>query len=74
MKKPKTKKIDFSDIPETDAGFWAKAELRVPMNKQGVFLRIDPEVLNWFKEQGKGYQTRMNAVLRSYVESQTGHP
>jgi len=69
MKKTQTEKIDFSDIPETDAAFWAKAELRIPMNKQGVFLRLDPEVLDWFKGQGKGYQTRMNAVLRSYVES-----
>lgn len=67
----KAEKIDFSDIPETDAAFWAKAELRIPMNKQGVFLRLDPDVLDWFKGKGKGYQTRMNAVLRSYVESQT---
>ena len=64
-------KIDFSDIPETDAAFWADAELRLPQNKKGVFLRIDPEILKWFKEKGKGYQTRINAVLRRYVEAQT---
>jgi len=34
-------------------------------------LRIDPDVLGWFKAQGKGYQTRMNAVLRAYVKAQT---
>ena len=34
-------------------------------------MRIDPDVLAWFKAQGKGYQTRMNAVLRAYVKAQT---
>ncbi len=71
LRKPgKSSKIDFSDIPETDAAFWADAEVRLPQNKKGVFLRIDPEVLQWFKEKGKGYQTRINAVLRHYVETQ----
>ena len=66
----KNQKIDLSDIPETDAAFWAGAELRLPQNKKGVFLRIDPEILEWFKEKGRGYQTRINAVLRRYVETQ----
>lgn len=65
----KNQKIDFSDIPETDAAFWADAEIKMPENKQGVYLRIDPKVLKWFKKQGKGYQTRINAVLRQFVES-----
>lgn len=69
-KSPKDREIDFSDIPETDAGFWADAEIRMPANKKGVYLRIDPEVLDWFKKQGKGYQTRINAVLRRYMEAQ----
>ena len=69
----KRQEIDFSDIPETDAAFWATAELRMPENKKGIFLRIDPETLNWFKKQGKGYQTRINAVLRSYVEAHRKH-
>jgi uncharacterized protein (DUF4415 family) len=38
-----------------------------PLTKQGVFLRLDPEVVAWFKEGGPGYQTRMNAVLRAYA-------
>jgi uncharacterized protein (DUF4415 family) len=66
----KSQKVDLSDIPETDAAFWADAELRLPQNKKGIFLRIDPEVLEWFKGKGKGYQTRINAILRRYVETQ----
>lgn len=65
-----TQKIDFSDIPETDEAFWANAEIRIPQNKKGVYLRIDPDTLAWFKKQGKGYQTRINAVLRQFIEAQ----
>ena len=62
-------KIDSSDIPELDDTFWAKAELVEPRVKQAVTIRYDQDVLEWFKAQGKGYQTRMNAVLRAYVEA-----
>ncbi len=50
-------------------GFWDKAELRMPLTKQQITLRLDPEVIGWFKRTGKGYQSRMGAVLRSYVEA-----
>ncbi|OCQ99275.1 3-oxoacyl-ACP synthase [Oscillatoriales cyanobacterium USR001] len=60
--------IDTSDIPELDASFWEKAELVKPLTKQAISLRVDSDVLDWFKSQGKGYQSLMNAVLRSYVE------
>ncbi|MEG3933017.1 BrnA antitoxin family protein [Microcoleus sp. T3_B1] len=60
--------IDTSDIPELDAIFWAKAKLVTPLTKQAISLRVDSDVLDWFKSQGKGYQSLMNAVLRSYVE------
>lgn len=60
--------IDTSDIPELDASFWEKAELVKPLTKQAISLRVDSDVLDWFKRQGKGYQSLMNAVLRSYVE------
>ena len=62
--------IDTSDIPELDASFWEKAELVKPLTKQAISLRVDSDVLDWFKSQGKGYQSLMNAVLRSYVEHQ----
>jgi uncharacterized protein (DUF4415 family) len=50
-------------------GFWDNAELRMPLTKQQITLRLDPEVIHWFKRTGKGYQSRMGAVLRSYVEA-----
>lgn len=62
--------IDTSDIPELDDDFFEEAELRLPA-KQPVTLRIDEDVLEWFKSQGKGYQTRINKLLRQYMESQS---
>jgi uncharacterized protein (DUF4415 family) len=50
-------------------GFWDKAELRMPLTKQQITLRLDPDVIGWFKRTGKGYQSRMGAVLRSYMEA-----
>lgn len=61
--------IDFSDIPELDADFWNNAEIVQPDTTQPVTLRVKKSVLEYFKVGGKGYQTRMNAVLESYVKS-----
>ena len=47
--------IDTSDIPELDGNFWSKAKLVKPQTKQAISLRVDPDVLDWFKSQGKGY-------------------
>jgi len=60
--------IDTSDLPELDASFWENAKLVKPLTKQAISLRVDRDVLDWFKSQGKGYQSLMNSVLRSYVE------
>lgn len=65
--------IDYSDIPAQPAKFFKDAELRMPEPKQTVTIRLDSDVLNWFKAQGKGYQTRINAVLRMYIDAQQ-HP
>ncbi len=65
----KDKDIDYSDIPELDANFWKRAELRMPRPKKGVYIRLDGDVLDWLKSKGKGYQTRMNAMLRTLMES-----
>jgi uncharacterized protein (DUF4415 family) len=59
--------IDYSDIPELDEAFFRNARLVMPAGKRQVTLRIDADVLDWFRAQGKGYQSRMNAVLRAYV-------
>ena len=62
--------IDTSDIPPLDEAFFANAEIRMPQTKPSITIRLDPDVLEWFKDQGKGYQTRINSVLRRYVEAQ----
>lgn len=60
--------IDTSEIPELGADFWKGAKVALPESKTVVTLRVDQDVVAWFKQAGKGYQSRMNAVLRSYVE------
>jgi uncharacterized protein (DUF4415 family) len=55
--------------PELGADFWKKAKLVMPENKKSVHLRVDAEVFDWFKAQGKGHLTRMNAVLRSFYDA-----
>lgn len=49
---------------------WDKATLVMPESKEHINLRLDADVLRFFKSQGKGYQTRINAVLRSYMLAQ----
>jgi uncharacterized protein (DUF4415 family) len=56
-----------SDLRDLPADFWDDAEVVVPPSKLAVSLRLDEDVLEWFKEQGPKYQTRINAVLRTYV-------
>jgi len=60
--------IDTSDIPELGDDFFHRAQLRVPA-KQTVTIRLDADVLEWFKAQGSGYQTRINQLLRRYMEA-----
>lgn len=66
-----------ADAParSVDAEFWASARVVMPPpGKASVHLRLDTDVLDWFRAQGKGHLTRMNAVLRSYVEAQKKQP
>ncbi len=60
--------IEYSGIPVlgSDEGFWANAVLVKPERKAQITLRLDSDILEWFKAQGKGYQTRINSVLRAY--------
>ncbi len=61
------------DAPETEslgAEFWRSARVVIPAGKTSVHLRLDSDVVQWFKADGKGHLTRMNAVLRAYVEAQ----
>jgi uncharacterized protein (DUF4415 family) len=50
--------------------FWKSARVVMPTGKTSVHLRLDSDVVGWFKARGKGHLTRMNAVLRAYVNAQ----
>jgi uncharacterized protein (DUF4415 family) len=63
--------IDLSDIPPMHGVVWKRPGTLVPTgNKQQITLRVDPDVLAFFKTTGRRYQTRMNEVLRSYMSAQ----
>ena len=64
--------IDTSDAPFRPNAVWAKAA-DVPHGKKLVSLRLDEDVLDFFRHTGKRYQTRINAVLRSYMEAHKAH-
>ena len=64
-----TDDIDYSDIPEVDDEMFSQGELVLTEPKESITIRIDQDVLNWFRSRGRGYQTRVNAVLRRYVET-----
>src|SRR5271163_3727657 len=53
----------------TDASFWKKAKVVLPQPKQTITVRLDADLLKWLRRQ-KGYQTRINAVLRTYMDAQ----
>lgn len=61
--------LDYSDIPKQEAVFFAHAILW-PGTKKQITLRLDPDVLKFFRKQGRGYQTTINAVLRKDMEAQ----
>ncbi len=61
--------IDYSDIPPLDESFFKKEIVTLPQNKDSITLRIDHDVLAFFKHQGKGYQTLINAVLKTYAHA-----
>ncbi len=65
----KDEDIDYSDIPELGEEFWKNAVVVYPDRTTPVTLRVKKSVLDVYKAQGKGYQTRMNAVLESYARS-----
>jgi len=68
----KDDRIDFSDTPELTPEMFARAIVRrglkpVPRKAQ-LTIRVDSDVLEWYKKQGPGYQTRINALLRAYMQ------
>jgi uncharacterized protein (DUF4415 family) len=69
----KDAEIDYSDIPPLDRSFFTKATATWPPAKQQLTIRLDADVLNWLKSHGRGYQTRINRILRAAMESQPPH-
>jgi uncharacterized protein (DUF4415 family) len=61
--------IDYSDIPPLDKSFFAKATEAWPPAKEQLTIRLDADVLAWLKANGRGYQTRINRILRAAMES-----
>ncbi len=65
--------IELSEVPEITPEMFARAVVRrglqPPPPKQQITIRLDYDVLKWFRAQGEGYQTRINALLRAYMEA-----
>jgi uncharacterized protein (DUF4415 family) len=71
----KDEEIDLSDLPEIPPEAFARAIVRKGLQpverKAQITLRVDADVLEWFRKKGAGYQSRMNAVLRAYKQAHT---
>lgn len=65
-----TAPIDYSDIPPLGDEFFKKATVAWPPKKQQLTIRLDADVVEWLKGHGRGYQTRINRILRVVMESQ----
>jgi len=63
--------IDYSDIPPLGKSFFKKARAAWPPAKKQLSIRLDADVLDWLKSQGRGYQTRINRILRAAMEGQS---
>ena len=61
---------DWQEFKDLD---WSKAVVVIPPKKKAISIRVDEDVLDYFKKQGTGYQRRMNAVLRSYMQQDARH-
>lgn len=62
----RTSPPELANLP---ADFWDSAELVPALNKEAISLRVDTDILSWFRAQGPRYQSRMNAVLRAYMKA-----
>lgn len=61
--------IDYSDIPELEGSFWEKVTVEFPKKKKAVSIRLDEDIIQWYKGRYREYQTAMNAVLKSFMNS-----
>lgn len=63
---------DPDAAPPLDDDWFRNAELVIPASKVATSIRVDGDVMDWFRTQGRGWQTRMNAVLRAYAKAHGG--
>ena len=63
--------LDDPDAKPTDEAFWQDARVVMPRRKETVTMRLDADLLEWFRRE-RGYQTRINAILRSYMKAHAG--
>jgi uncharacterized protein (DUF4415 family) len=73
VKSLKDDEIDFSDVPEIPPEMFARGVVRQGLKpvarKQQLTIRLDSDVLDWYKRQGQGYQTKINSLLRAYMDA-----
>ena len=65
--------IDLSEVPELTEDFFKNAKVIMPETKKAVSIRLDSDVLSFFKHEGRGYQTKINAILRTYMNAHLTH-
>jgi uncharacterized protein (DUF4415 family) len=72
MSAAEVERLAAEDMTELgiDPDWMEHARVLAPRSKERVTVRLDPDIVDWLKAQGKGYQTRINAILRAYVEAQ----
>ena len=68
VREPEIARTSASELADLPPDFWDEAELVIPVAKRAISLRVDEDVLEWFRSLGPRYQTRMNAVLRAYMQ------
>jgi len=73
LDKMKDADIDYSDILPLDETFFKKELVKLPQKKDSITLRIDHDVLEFFRRNGRGYQTLINAVLKTYMQAKQRH-
>lgn len=64
------KEIDYSDIPPLSESFFGRASLVIPAADARTLVRLDDDVMEWFKAQGDDYLARINQVLRAHIQTQ----
>jgi uncharacterized protein (DUF4415 family) len=66
----KDDEIDYSDAPPLTDAFFERALLRIPVAEAQDWIKLDPEIVSWFRQRGDGYKDRILAVLRDHMRAQ----